>query len=135
MRDIGKDMRRGVSAVTSLNHNHKDNYKEGKGNNNTSRDRKSSSIGNSGSNNRDNPRFRDHKVNNKDNLRSDNHNALSPKEDLKEAIDRAEKSITVGGITIMTDENMLANIKEGDRVKVDYYSRGVHRAIFIVREV
>jgi len=51
------------------------------------------------------------------------------------AIDRGEKSITVGGITILADEKMLANIKEGDKVKVDYYSRGVHRAIFILREV
>ncbi|HWR57622.1 MAG TPA: hypothetical protein VN328_01925 [Thermodesulfovibrionales bacterium] len=51
------------------------------------------------------------------------------------AIDREEKSITVGGLTIMTDGSMLANLKEGDRVKVDYYSRGVHRAVFIFREV
>jgi len=51
------------------------------------------------------------------------------------AIDRGEKSITLEGITIMADEGMLSNIKEGDRVTVDYYSRGVHRAIFILREV
>jgi hypothetical protein len=51
------------------------------------------------------------------------------------AIDRGEKSITLEGITIIADEGMLANIKEGDRVTVDYYSRGVHRAVFIVREV
>jgi hypothetical protein len=51
------------------------------------------------------------------------------------AIDRNEKSITLGGITIVTDDKMLATLKEGDSVKVDYYSKGVHRAIFILREV
>lgn len=29
---------------------------------------------------------------------------------------------------------MRANMKEGDRVSVDYYSRGVHRAVFILQE-
>ena len=51
------------------------------------------------------------------------------------AIDRAEKSITLEGTTIMADEGMLANIKEGDRVTVDYYTRDVHRAISVVPEV
>lgn len=51
------------------------------------------------------------------------------------AIDRREKSITLEGITLIADEGMLANIKEGDRVTVDYYSRGVHKAIFVLQEV
>ncbi|HXX81286.1 MAG TPA: copper-binding protein, partial [Thermodesulfovibrionales bacterium] len=51
------------------------------------------------------------------------------------AIDRAEKSITLEGMTILADEGMFANIKVGDRVTVDYYSRGVHRAVFILQEV
>jgi len=51
------------------------------------------------------------------------------------AIDKVEKSITLEGITIMADEGMLANIKAGDRVTVDYYSRGVHRAVSIFQEV
>ncbi len=50
------------------------------------------------------------------------------------AINREEKSITVGGLTIMTNDNMLADLKEGDSVKVDYYSKGVHRAVIISRE-
>ncbi len=50
------------------------------------------------------------------------------------AIDRAEKSITVGGLTIITDERTLAGLKEGDNVRVDYYSKGVHRAIIVSRE-
>lgn len=51
------------------------------------------------------------------------------------AIDKVEKSITLEGMTILADEGMLANIKVGDRVTVDYYSRGVHRAVFILQEV
>jgi hypothetical protein len=51
------------------------------------------------------------------------------------AIDRGEKSITLEGLTIIADEGMLANIQVGDTVKVDYYSRGVHKAIFILQEV
>ena len=51
------------------------------------------------------------------------------------AIDRGEKSITLEGITILADEAMLANVKEGDRVTVDYYTRDVHRAISILQEV
>ena len=51
------------------------------------------------------------------------------------AIDRGEKSITLEGITLRADEAMLASIEVGDRVTVDYYSRGVHRAVFIMREV
>ena len=51
------------------------------------------------------------------------------------AIDSAEKSITLEGITITADEAMLANIKVGDRVTVDYYSRGSHKAIVISQEV
>jgi len=35
----------------------------------------------------------------------------------------------------MANENMLVNLKEGDSVKVDYYSKGVHKAVFILREV
>jgi len=51
------------------------------------------------------------------------------------AVDREKNSLTVEGITIMADEEMLANIKEGDTVTVDYSTRDVHRAIFILREV
>ena len=47
-------------------------------------------------------------------------------------IDREEKTITVGGIIILVDEEMLANIKEGDRVTVDYVTRGTNRAVLIV---
>jgi Cu/Ag efflux protein CusF len=51
------------------------------------------------------------------------------------ALDREKKSITLEGITIRVDEEMLANIKEGDTVTIDYYTRDVHRAISILREV
>ena len=51
------------------------------------------------------------------------------------AVDREKKSITLEGITIRVDEEMLADIKEGDRVTVDYYTRDVHRAISILPEV
>jgi len=51
------------------------------------------------------------------------------------AVDREKNSITLEGITILADEAMLANIKEGDTVTVDYYTRDVHRAIFILPEV
>ena len=51
------------------------------------------------------------------------------------AIDRGEKSITLEGMTITADEGMLAKIKVGDKVTVDYYSRGMHRAVFILQEV
>ena len=51
------------------------------------------------------------------------------------AIDRTENSITLGGIMILADEGMLANIKVGDRVTVDYYSRGENKALFILPEV
>lgn len=51
------------------------------------------------------------------------------------AIDRGEKSITLEGITLRADEAMLANIKEGDTVTVDYYTRDVHRAISVLPEV
>ncbi len=51
------------------------------------------------------------------------------------AIDREGKSITVGGITVRTDENTLSNLKEGDSVTVDYVSKGMHKAIVILREV
>lgn len=51
------------------------------------------------------------------------------------AVDREKKSITLEGITIRVDEEMLADIKEGDRVTVDYYTRDVHRAVSILPEV
>ena len=51
------------------------------------------------------------------------------------AVDKEKKSITLEGITIRVDEEMLADIREGDRVTVDYYTRDVHRAISILREV
>ena len=51
------------------------------------------------------------------------------------AVDRENNSITLEGITIVADEEMLANIKEGDTVTVDYYTRDVHRAISILPEV
>ncbi len=51
------------------------------------------------------------------------------------AIDRTEKTITVQGIKMAADEETLANLKEGDSVKVDYYSRGVHKAIVVSREL
>jgi len=51
------------------------------------------------------------------------------------AVDREKNSLTLEGITIVADEAMLANIKEGDTVTVDYYTRDVHRAISIVPEV
>ena len=51
------------------------------------------------------------------------------------AVDREKKSITLEGITIRADEEMLANIKEGDTVTVDYYTRDVHRAISVLPEV
>lgn len=50
------------------------------------------------------------------------------------AVDREEKSIAVGGVTIMVDEKKLGNLKEGDKIKVDYYSKGVNRAVIIQRE-
>ncbi len=51
------------------------------------------------------------------------------------AINREEKSITVGGIKISTDDKMLDDLKVGDSVRVDYYSKGVHRALVIFREI
>ncbi|HXX53665.1 MAG TPA: hypothetical protein VEI28_03745 [Thermodesulfovibrionales bacterium] len=51
------------------------------------------------------------------------------------AIDRTQQSITLEGLTILADEGMLANVKVGDKVTVDYYSRATHKAIFILREV
>lgn len=50
------------------------------------------------------------------------------------AVDREKKFITLEGITIRVDEEMLADIKEGDRVTVDYYTRDVHRAVSILPE-
>ena len=51
------------------------------------------------------------------------------------AVDREKMTITVEGITILADEELLANIKEGDRVTVDYFTRGMNRAINIIREL
>lgn len=81
--DIGKNRKLGVSVVTSLSHSHKGNNKDSKGNNNTNRGPKSSSINNGGSNNRGNPRFKNLKVNNKDNLRPSNLNNSNNKDNLK----------------------------------------------------
>jgi predicted RNA-binding protein len=59
------------------------------------------------------------------------------------AIDLEKKSIMVEGITIYivegitteADENMLADIKVGDRVTVDYITKGMNTAISIMREL
>jgi hypothetical protein len=102
--NIGKNRKLGVSVVTSLNHSHKSNNKDSKGNNNINRDPKSSSINNGGSNNRDNPRFKNLKVNNRDNPRFNSqnnnlrrkfssHNTLSLKENLKEGRENIESRI------------------------------------------
>jgi hypothetical protein len=89
--NIGKNRKLGVSVVTSLNHSHKGNNKDSKGNNNINRDPKSSSINNGGSNNRDNPRFN----NQNNNLRRkfSSHNTLSLKENLKEGRENIESRI------------------------------------------
>ena len=50
------------------------------------------------------------------------------------AVDTEKKTITVGGLTILVDEEILAGIKEGDRVTVDYITRGMHRAINIMQQ-
>jgi len=51
------------------------------------------------------------------------------------AIDMETKSILVEGITIIADEKMLADIKVGDRVTVDYITKGMNTAISIMREL
>ena len=50
------------------------------------------------------------------------------------AIDLEAKSLIVGGVTIIADEKMLADIKRGDRVKVKYITRGMNTAISITPE-
>jgi len=50
------------------------------------------------------------------------------------AIDRDGKTITVGGIIILVDEEMLSDIKEGDTVTVDYFTRGMNKAVLIMPE-
>ena len=50
------------------------------------------------------------------------------------AIDLKAKSLTVGGITIIADEKMLADIKMGDKVTVKYITRGMNTAISITPE-
>lgn len=51
------------------------------------------------------------------------------------AIDTEAKSIMVNGITIIVDEKMLADIKVGDRVTVDYITKGMNTAISVMPEV
>ncbi len=51
------------------------------------------------------------------------------------AIDMGKKSIIVEGITTEADEKMLADIKVGDRVTVDYITKGMNTAISIMREL
>ncbi len=59
------------------------------------------------------------------------------------AIDLVKKSIIVEGITLYivegitteADADMFADIKVGDRVTVDYITKGVNTAISIIREM
>jgi Cu/Ag efflux protein CusF len=51
------------------------------------------------------------------------------------AVNRETKSITVGGVSIIVDDNsLLANIKEGDSLTVEYTNIGGNRAFSITPE-
>lgn len=50
------------------------------------------------------------------------------------AVDMEKKTITEEGIIILVDEEMLVDLKKGDRVTVDYFTRGTNRAVLITTE-
>ena len=50
------------------------------------------------------------------------------------SVNAAAKNVTVQGITVVADENMLSSIKVGDKVMVKYVTRGKHVAVLIIKQ-
>ncbi len=51
------------------------------------------------------------------------------------SIDPENKSITVEGVVIIVDEQMLGNLNVGDRVTVDYITKGMNTAVSIMPQL